>query len=506
MVHIKLVFDDSTVIENDNIVAESLDIYEALCDEQNLKFGSCVSTSVKLNVVHDSPLKGKTFELWIDYMLFGKFKVESDKIISKSVQREIIAYDAIHDVFSYNMASWYNYEFADNPQMSVKTFRDHFFYYWSIPQEEASLVNDDLIITKQLDTETISGQDVLRSICEVNGVFGHVGADGKFRYQTLKRMQSELYPGAKIYPASNLYPRTNEKDDYIVPSGYITALREDYDVTPIDSLQINAEDGTRLAKVGMGSNTYLVDKNILCYGLSAETAETVGNRILNNIRGYVYAPAEINSIANMNDKLGSIIEVSTNKGTFTTYVMIRRLKGIQAMMSKIESKGDKTLPAVANTLKKQVQAAYSAARKAEEKTEDVERHVSTVESTFSSQIIQTNRLIELEVTRAKDEEEALSSSLSIVAGEISSKVSKGSVISEINQTAEQIKISASKINLEGYVTADNIYSTIAGLSSLKVKYLTVDNNSIRCNVGGNEVQLSAKQLTVNGTTRWFLCS
>lgn len=42
------------------------------------------------------------------------------------------------------------------------------------------------------------------------------------------------------------------------------------------------------------------------------------------------------------------------------------------------------------------------------------------------------------------------------ATEISSKVSNGSVISAINQTAETIKIQASKINLVGYVTASEL--------------------------------------------------
>ena len=39
-------------------------------------------------------------------------------------------------------------------------------------------------------------------------------------------------------------------------------------------------------------------------------------------------------------------------------------------------------------------------------------------------------------------------------GEVSSKVSKGNIISEINQRAEEVKIQASRIRLEGTITAN----------------------------------------------------
>ncbi len=40
---------------------------------------------------------------------------------------------------------------------------------------------------------------------------------------------------------------------------------------------------------------------------------------------------------------------------------------------------------------------------------------------------------------------------------ITSKVSKSSISSEINQTAQDVKISASKINFNGLVTANNYF-------------------------------------------------
>lgn len=78
------------------------------------------------------------------------------------------------------------------------------------------------------------------------------------------------------------------------------------------------------------------------------------------------------------------------------------------------------------------------------------------------------------------------SELLVQAGQISSKVSKDGVISSINQTAEEIKIQANKINLSGYVTAstfeaemaaiENMFSGMATIGGLNVsgKIMTTD--------------------------------
>ena len=84
--------------------------------------------------------------------------------------------------------------------------------------------------------------------------------------------------------------------------------------------------------------------------------------------------------------------------------------------------------------------------------------------------------ISAEVKRASDEEASLSSLITQTAESVSSKVSKGSVISEINQTAEKVKVSAAKIDFNGLVTANNrfkiktdgsfeaVYGTLGGWS------------------------------------------
>lgn len=61
----------------------------------------------------------------------------------------------------------------------------------------------------------------------------------------------------------------------------------------------------------------------------------------------------------------------------------------------------------------------------------------------------------------------LKTEITVIEGSVSSKVSKGDVISEINQSPEAVTIKASKINLKGAVTADAIAAN--AITSDKIK-------------------------------------
>lgn len=59
------------------------------------------------------------------------------------------------------------------------------------------------------------------------------------------------------------------------------------------------------------------------------------------------------------------------------------------------------------------------------------------------------------------------------ASAIELKVSKNGVVSAINQTAETIKISASKINLDGYVTVSDLAATISDLGYVDISQAAI---------------------------------
>ena len=195
--------DDKTVkITNNELHQQKFELEESLCSENQLKFGSCEASSIKFTVSNIfTSLKDK----WINASMvldnhtdvpfqIGKYKVYSDVPSGDKSYREVTAYDALYDIINTNMAAWYN---ALTFPLTLKEFRDSFFNYFGIEQEKIELINDSMNIEKTIDTDELSGKDVICSICEINGCFGHIGRNGKFVYIILTQKAEGLFPSHK---------------------------------------------------------------------------------------------------------------------------------------------------------------------------------------------------------------------------------------------------------------------------------------------------------------------
>jgi hypothetical protein len=102
---------------------------------------------------------------------------------------------------------------------------------------------------------------------------------------------------------------------------------------------------------------------------------------------------------------------------------------------------------------------------ASEITAEVTR-ANRVEGELSGRITTTADAITAEVTRANAAEGALSSRITVNANQIELRVEKNGVISAINQTAESIKISANKIELDGDTVASSLYGKEVDVGTL----------------------------------------
>ena len=101
---------------------------------------------------------------------------------------------------------------------------------------------------------------------------------------------------------------------------------------------------------------------------------------------------------------------------------------------------------------------------------------STAETAISRITVAENSITS-EVSRAKGAESTLSSRITQTETEIESKVSAGEIASSINQTAQSVKINASKINFNGLVTA-NTYFKINTDGSFTAKKGTIGNFTV----------------------------
>lgn len=128
----------------------------------------------------------------------------------------------------------------------------------------------------------------------------------------------------------------------------------------------------------------------------------------------------------------------------------------------------------------------------------IAQKVSDIQKETSASFEVLSDRITSEVTDLRNDTNA---SFTIVSNNISSKVSKGSVISEINQSPETIKINAPRINLEGYVTASQLSAVEASVSNLTsglatataIRALSINGNTLVANTS-----ISTPSMQFNG--------
>ena len=280
---LKIEFDTGT-ITNEEIHSENFELTESLCSEEQLRFGSCEASSLKFKISNIfTSLKDKWLTVSetlggnIDVpFLFGKYKVFSDKPTADRRYREIVAYDAMYDIITADVTDWFNTILPNaDSTVTLKEFRTNFFAYFGIEQEDVELINDSMVVTKTIEPASLSGKMVVNAICEINGCFGHIGRDGKFRYIFLKEMVEGLYPSDALYPRDDLYPADPMNAELISKNHYIGATYEDFTVAKINKLQIRQEEDDIGCVYGTGDNCYIIQDNFLVYGKSAEELEAI---------------------------------------------------------------------------------------------------------------------------------------------------------------------------------------------------------------------------------------
>ena len=93
-------------------------------------------------------------------------------------------------------------------------------------------------------------------------------------------------------------------------------------------------------------------------------------------------------------------------------------------------------------------------------------------------------------------------SIRLNAENIELKVSKDGIISSINQTAETIKIQASRINLEGYVTASTFAAEIANINNVFAGYSEISSLGISGNLYAANANFTNNLRVYEKNTAW----
>lgn len=373
-------------ITNSDLHAESFSLEESLCSEQSLRFGCCETSKLQFRVrnPYDS-LKGESITVKMivnkderNPLQLGEYKVVSDVPSADRSYRDITAYDGMYDILTADVTDWYNEILPKtDSQTTLRQFRKSFINYFGLQEETTTLVNDDMIVTKNIGGDSITGKMVISAICEINGCFGNIARDGKFRYIHLPKPSSSGYKITRdMYRGSPIY--------------------EDFTVKTIGKVQIRQEDNDSGIIVGTGDNLYVVQGNFLVYGMELEDVKTVAQNLLTQINYITYTPYSVTAFGNPCVEVGDLVEITTKTATINSYVFSRFINGIQSLSDVYGASGteyvernDNSLSAEiiklkgrTNTLTRTLEETRSEITAVEEKILDLNNKVAGINGIF----------------------------------------------------------------------------------------------------------------------------
>lgn len=432
----------AVTITNTELHNESFYLEEKICDENNLVFGLAEPSKLEFtvsNVFTDLKNQWLTVTTTLNKntansFQIGRYKVYSDIPTADRKKRNVVAYDALYNVLQADVSAWYNSILpSQNSTTTLKAFRNSFFAHFGIEQEEVTLVNDNMVVAKTIQPEELSGKTVINAICEINGCFGHIGRNGKFKYVFLEQIKDALYPSHDLYPSEDLYPikvtgATLTTGLYIPPATY-----ESYVTSKISGLVIRQEEEDIGSQVGSMDNAYVIQDNFLVYGKSANDLDVIGNNVLGVIKDIVYRPFNTKAKGNFCVEVGDFIRLSTKNQRVESYVLQRTITGIQALRDNYTAEGEEKLAKATNSVSRQIQQLKGKANILTRTVDETRLEMVDIEKDLRSEILAT-------------------------AEQISLKVSAGEVQSMINVSIGNITLSASQIRLEGYTTINGGFS------------------------------------------------
>lgn len=387
--------------ENDQIVKESLSITESLSSGSSIEFVGCISSSLRIKLYDvQVDVKGKKIAVYVtagnteEIPLF-KGKVDTVTIQAEHAFKEIVAYDSMYASGLIDCASWYN---NISYPITLGNIRKGIEEVMGFETDEGvSLINDNIVIPENQyeSVKALKAITILKSICQVNGVFGCIRRlDGYLEYRSIgaayePAILGDFYLGPDTYLSAPVDGRTG----YFTFNFYKDAEYQEYEVKPVQRVQIRqSEEDAGVIVGGNQGNKYVIQGNIFTYGLETSVLQTIGNNILNKIGGVAFHPCNIKTIGLPFLEPGDVISYPIRKmyvgGSYninTFIVLERTLSGDQILNDNYVAEGDEfqkefitDIQAQLNTLKTNVPNLgkdYYTADQVDDKLDDINDYI-----------------------------------------------------------------------------------------------------------------------------------
>lgn len=317
----------SLTLGTSDVDSESLEITERVMSGDNIEFVGCMASVCHLtlrNVTDD--ISGALMIVSMIPNVTGAtsitlFRGYIDKVeqVPHKTEKKITAYDMLYKLADTDVATWYNN--LSFPQ-TIKTFRDSLFTYLGITQETRTLIFDNLSFEKDYAPQKLCALDVIKSICQINVVFGRMTRNGTFDYLEVHGDSGTVNQAVSYYKDANYQEYTTQ---------YITAVSLE---------RVGYSEGEN-------GSTYQITNNFFTPSLDDETLEDMAEAIYNEIYDFSYQPADIdiNGLPYIECMDIVSIPVTSVQVPINTPVLVleRTMKGIQALRDNIVAEGDREI-------------------------------------------------------------------------------------------------------------------------------------------------------------------
>ena len=467
-----------------------MSLEESLCSDENIEWGSCEASQIKLTIIglNGAGIKGSEMTLYqtLDgvfpatdlypaddtypagyVMPFGKYVVQSAKKQANTDFWDVTALDYMSK-FDANVVEWYD---SLAFPLSLRDFRASLCKYLGVTEEVPDyLPNDDMLVEKTIDAGELTGKDVLIACEQVNGVFGHFDREGVLQHVALEPNYG-LFPATDLYPSDDLYPvAPGEMNDQVYDERLeaylmISSYFEDYTIQSIDKIQIRQESEDIGAIYGTGSNCYTIEGNFLLYGKGADDLAAVATNVYGMISGRMYIPfnCELKGLPYIS--VGNAVYFAYGSESIVSYIMNRTLKGTYALKDSYSAEGEE-IRSVQNNVNKDILLLKGKAAYLKKNVDEVSANLVDLEKQTEANLTITAEKIEAEVKRASEAEGNLSSLISQTAESITLMVKKGEVSAQLSIESGGIDIKGDRFSwtaTNSSLTADGTLTVNKGL-------------------------------------------
>lgn len=344
----------------DDILGESVKLIEKIETERSLTFKGCIASKFTFKVADNViDLRGEYLEATIQadetevIPLFSGYVDDQDNETREDIVTTFTCYDPLYKIGSKNMQSWVD---GLSFPVTVRNFRNSLFSNLGITQEARTLINDNLTISANFKSfvDAPSATDIMKWICQLNGVYGQYGRDKKFHYRELNALSEGTYPAEDLYPGPDTFPSAENAGVTINTSDYVSLTYEPYTTDYITKVVIIDGGGLDQGQAGVEGNTFIVQDNPIAFNVNMQSA---ARALLAKINVVNHIPViKMKCVGLPYIECGDTFLSYTRKNVCRSYVLQRTLSGIQALFDEYSSDSDKDYPPYKATTKSMTNA------------------------------------------------------------------------------------------------------------------------------------------------------